>query len=52
MGIAFNYNRALETFLMEKGEEELRTGRIVLVDPKGGEANLEHVVGLLERGVE
>lgn len=50
MGIAFNYNQALEAFLLKEAKEELNAGRIVLVDAKGNEANLEHVLDLLERG--
>lgn len=47
MGIAFNYNAALEEFLRREGAREMSLGRIVLVDPKGPKADLEHVIPLL-----
>jgi phosphoserine phosphatase len=50
LGIAFNYNRALEAFLREEGKRELEAGRILLVDPKDSRPNLEHVLPFLERG--
>ena len=46
-GAAFNYNQALETFLVREGREELQAGRIVLVDPKGRDCHLEHILPLL-----
>jgi hypothetical protein len=47
LGIAFNYNRALELFLRKEGALELASGRIRLVDPKGSGADLNHVIPLL-----
>lgn len=47
LGIAFNYNKALELFLRKEGARELALGRIRLVDPKGSNAHLEHVIPLL-----
>jgi len=47
LGIAFNYNQALEMFLRKEGARELALGRIRLVDPKGSGASLEHVIPLL-----
>lgn len=47
LGIAFNYNQALEFFLRKEGARELALGRIRLVDPKGTNAHLEHVIPLL-----
>jgi phosphoserine phosphatase len=48
LGIAFNYNEALEAFLHQEGKKEIETGRIVLVDSKGPEASLTHVLPYLE----
>ena len=50
LGIAFNYNEALEAFLRKEGRRELDAGRIVLVDPKGSGPDLEHVLPFLDRG--
>lgn len=44
LGIAFNYNPALERFVKNKLELEKIPGRMVLVDPKGRSSNLMHVV--------
>jgi hypothetical protein len=47
LGIAFNYNRALEEFLRGEGRSELDAGRILLVDAKSPRANLQSVLPLL-----
>lgn len=47
LGIAFNYNRALEFFLRKEGAREMALGRIRLVDPKGSCAHLNHVIPFL-----
>jgi phosphoserine phosphatase len=47
LGIAFNYNEELEAFLKREGGEELDSGNIVLVDPKGKGADLSHVIPFL-----
>lgn len=44
LGIAFNYNEALERFLREKIEAEAIAGRIVFVAPQSESANLMRVV--------
>jgi phosphoserine phosphatase len=49
LGIAFNYNRALEAFLRREGGHELEAGRCVMVDPKGPGACLERVLPFLEQ---
>ncbi len=49
LGIAFNYNRSLETFLRSEAEREIEEGRIVLIDPKGPRSDLRHVIPFLER---
>ncbi len=48
LGIAFNYNKALETFLLREARQEIHTGRIVLLEPKGAGSNLGKVIPLLE----
>jgi phosphoserine phosphatase len=48
LGVAFNYNRALEAFLWENGHDLLASGRVALVDPKGPGADLRHVIPLLD----
>ena len=47
LGIAFNYNSALEAFLHDRGADFISAGRIVFVDEKGPGANLEHVLPYL-----
>lgn len=47
MGIAFNYNDALEKFLKKFGEEEIFKGRIVFIHPKGEDADLRKVIPYL-----
>jgi hypothetical protein len=47
LGIAFNYNSALEAFLRSNGAAEIKVGRIVLLDAKGSSADLSHVLPLL-----
>lgn len=47
LGIAFNYNAALEEFLRTEGASEMALGRIVLVDAKSPQATLEHVIPYL-----
>jgi len=44
MGIAFNYNEALEEFLRKFGEKEMREGRILLVCPKSEKSDLREVI--------
>ncbi len=48
LGIAFNYNQALEAFLLREGRREIDTGHIVLLEPKGPDSNLGKVIPLLE----
>lgn len=48
LGIAFNYNKALEAFLLREGRQEIHTGHIVLLDPKGPDSDLAKVIPLLE----
>lgn len=53
LGIAFNYNQALEQFLKREAQEEIDQGKIVLVCPKGPGAHLAKVVPYIagwERG--
>lgn len=47
LGIAFNYNSALENFVTKSLASEEFRGRMVLVDPKGRSSNLMHVVPYL-----
>lgn len=47
LGIAFNYNSALEHFVKNKLALEEIPGRMVLVDPKSRSSNLMHVVPYL-----
>jgi phosphoserine phosphatase len=49
LGIAFNYNQALEAFLLREGKREIEAGNIVLVDPKGPHSRLTRVLPFLER---
>ena len=44
LGIAFNYNGALEKFLKEKLASEKISGKIVLIEPKSEFANLMRIV--------
>lgn len=44
LGIAFNYNPALERFVKETLASETLPGRMVLVDPKSRTSSLMHVV--------
>lgn len=48
LGIAFNYNQALQAFLLREGREEIRTGHIVLLEPKGPDSDLSKVIPFLE----
>ena len=47
LGIAFNYNEPLRDYLESVLKSEAIPGRIVLVDPKGGTADLRNLWGLL-----
>jgi len=47
LGIAFNYNDALEEFLKQKLENEYIPGRILFIDKKGEDSNLERVLSYL-----
>jgi phosphoserine phosphatase len=49
LGIAFNYNNPLAEFLRKEGSKEMASGRIVLVDPKGPDSDLRHVLPYLQR---
>ena len=44
LGIAFNYNEALERFLKNKLKIETIAGQILFVDRKSDSSNLMHVV--------
>ena len=46
VGIAFNYNEALEDFLKERGSSALE--RIHFVDKKGLRSNLTKIIPILE----
>jgi phosphoserine phosphatase len=48
LGVAFNYNHALEAFLRQEGKRELESGHILLIDPKGPKSNLKNVLPCVE----
>ncbi|MAE42242.1 hypothetical protein CMO93_00600 [Candidatus Woesearchaeota archaeon] len=48
IGIAFNYNEALEVYLKKKLEEEKITGKVFFIDKKEDSADLTHVIPVLE----
>nr|HID58403.1 hypothetical protein [Desulfobacterales bacterium] len=47
LGVAFNYNDALEEFLIKRLEDEYIPGRIIFIDKKGEDSNLEKVLPYL-----
>ena len=49
LGIAFNYNEPLRTYLEQILKTEKIEGRIEFVDPKGSDADLQNVLELLAR---
>ena len=44
LGIAFNYNQELESFLKKKMEKEKIKGHIIFIDKKTEEADLQHII--------
>lgn len=48
LGIAFNYNQELENFLKKKIETESIRGKIIFIDKKSENADLQHVIPYLK----
>ena len=44
LGIAFNYNEALKAYLEKRLAENRIDGRILLIDPKGEDCDLRHLL--------
>ncbi len=47
IGIAFNYNGALKSFLINNAKEEIESNKILLIDEKGGDSDLRNVIKFL-----
>ena len=48
LGIAFNYNQELENFLRNEIEDENIPGKIVFIDKKSKNADLQHIIPYLK----
>ena len=48
IGIAFNYNEALEAYLREKLDKKTIPGKVFFIDKKGDSSDLMHIAPILE----